>query len=188
MKIVLLSGSTVGSKTQIMMKTIEEKIQTNYSDVELTFLNLKELTIQFSDGRNFLDYDGDTGFVTKSIIDADIILIGSPTFQASIPGTLKNIFDLLPQNAFQGKIIGLAMTAGSAKHFLVAETQLKPIINYMKGTLVPNYVFVEEVDFNQNEIVNDDVLFRLDKLVEDAIVLTKAYQQMWQEQEDAYGF
>lgn len=58
----------------------------------------------------------------------------------------------------------------------------------MKGNLVPNYVFVEEVDFNQSEIVNDDVLFRLDKLVEDAIVLTKAYQQMWQEQEDAYGF
>ena len=105
MKIVLLSGSTVGSKTKTMMKTIEQKIQTNYSDVELTFLNLKELTIQFSDGRNFLDYDGDTGFVTRSIMDADIILIGSPTFQASIPGTLKNIFDLLPQNAFQGKLL-----------------------------------------------------------------------------------
>lgn len=188
MNIVLLSGSTVGSKTQTMMQSIQQTIQTNYSDVDLTFLNLKELTIEFSDGRNFLDYSGDTGLVAKKLMEADIILIGSPTFQASIPGTLKNIFDLLPQNAFQGKIIGLAMTAGSAKHFLVAETQLKPIINYMKGNLVPNYVFVEEADFNQNQLVNDDVLFHLDKLVEDAIVLTKAYQQMWQEQEDSYGF
>ena len=80
------------------------------------------------------------------------------------------------------------MTAGSPKHFLVAEMQLKPIINYMKGNLVANYVFIEDKDFYQAEITNDDVLFRIDKLIEDAIVLTRAYQQVWQAQEDSYDF
>ncbi len=30
---------------------------------------------------------------------ADIISVGSPTFQASLPATLNHIFDLLPQKA-----------------------------------------------------------------------------------------
>lgn len=188
MKIVLLSGSTVGSKTQIALTTLQEKISAAYPEHELHFLDLKELDLVFSDGRNYLDYQGDTQLLTTTLMAADIIFIGSPTFQASIPGTLKNVFDLLPQSALAGKIVGLVMTAGSPKHFLVAEMQLKPIISYMKGTLVPNYVFIEETDYTAGQISNDDVLFRLDKLAEDGIVLTKAYQQMWQEQEDAYDF
>ena len=58
----------------------------------------------------------------------------------------------------------------------------------MKGNLVANYVFIEEKDFYQTTITSDDVLFRIDKLIEDAIVLTKAYQQVWKEQEDSYDF
>lgn len=188
MKIVLLSGSMVGTKTQIAMNTLKQKLITQAPEDEITFLNLKELSVEFSDGRNYLDYSGDTGTVTRALMTADLILIGSPTFQASIPGTLKNVFDLLPQSAFDKKIVGFVITAGSPKHFLMAETQLKPIIHYMKGQLVPSYVFIEEKEFYQQEIMSDDVLFRMDKLIEDALILTKAYQQVWQEQEDAYDF
>lgn len=188
MKIVLLASSIVGSKTSIAIKEIRKIFLEKYSSEKLTFLDLKDLSVIFSDGRNYLDYDGDTKLVTTTIMEADLIIIGSPTFQASIPATLKNIFDLLPQNAFRDKTIGLIMTAGSSKHYLVAETQLKPIIHYMKGHLVPNYVFIEDKDFYQQTIINDDVLFRLETLADDAIVLTQTYQQMQQKLEDSYDF
>lgn len=188
MKIALLSGSIVGTKTQTAMKIIQKKLTEQSPDDEVTLIDLKELSVNFSDGRNYLDYSGDTLYVTTTLMQADMILIGSPTFQASIPATLKNVFDLLPQSAFEKKVIGIVMTAGSAKHFLVAEMQLKPIINYMKGNLVANYVFIEDQDFYQAEITNDDVLFRIDKLIEDAVILTRAYQKVWQEQEASYDF
>lgn len=188
MKIAVLSGSIIGSKTQTTMKLIQNKIMEQHPNDEVTLIDLKVLSVEFSDGRNYLDYSGDTLYVAKTLMEADLIFIGSPTFQASIPATLKNVFDLLPQGAFEQKIIGIAMTAGSPKHFLVAEMQLKPIINYMKGNLVTNYVFIEEKDFHQATIMSDDVLFRIDKLIEDAIVLTKAYQRVWQEQEESYDF
>jgi FMN reductase len=75
-----------------------------------------------------LDYEGDTAFVTKKIMEADAIVIGTPIFQASIPATLKNIFDLLPVNAFRDKVVSVLVTAGSSKHYLVPEQQLKPKI------------------------------------------------------------
>lgn len=188
MKIVLLSGSTVGTKTQTAMTYLYNHLKLTASEHDLTLLDLKDYELPFSDGRNYLDYQGDAGLVTGELMSADVILIGSPTFQASIPATLKNIFDLLPQNALERKIVGLVMTAGSPKHFLVAETQLKPIIHYMKGLLVSNYVFIEDIDFYQQKITNDDVTRRLNKLVEDSLVLAKSYQRAWQEQEDSYGF
>lgn len=170
------------------MNALENILKEKYPEEEIQLLDLKELDIQFSDGRNYMDYSGDTGFAAKTIMDSDILLIGSPIFQASIPASLKNIFDLMPQNAFRNKTIGLVITAGSPKHFLVAENQLKPILHYMKANLVPNYVFIEDTDFYRNEIVNDDTLFRLDKLAEDTIILARTYQEMWKKQEDTYDF
>lgn len=119
---------------------------------------------------------------------ADAIIIGTPIFQASIPATLKNIFDLLPINALQDKIVSILVTAGSAKHFLVAENQLKPILGYMKAQIVHKYVFIEEQDFNRKQIVNDDVLFRIDRLVEDTVLLTETYTRIRTEKEQSYGF
>ena len=188
MKIVGLSGSIVGSKTRTAMDYTIKEITEKYPDAEVTLIDLADYDVQFSDGRNYLEYEGDTGFVTKTIMEADAIIIGTPIFQASIPATLKNIFDLLPVNAFRDKVVSMLVTAGSPKHYLIAEQQLKPILAYMKAQIVQTYVFIEEKDFHRKEIVNDDVLFRIERLVEDTVVLTETYTKIREEKEAKYDF
>ncbi|WP_033827903.1 NADPH-dependent FMN reductase [Bacillus andreraoultii] len=188
MKIVGLSGSKVGSKTRTAMNATMKELKEKYSEVELTLIDLAEYDVQFSDGRNYLEYEGDTKYVTETIMDADAIIIGTPIFQASIPATLKNIFDLLPERAFEGKVVSIIVTAGSSKHYLVAEQQLKPILSYMKAQVIQSYVFIEEKDFYRKEIINDDVFFRIQRLVEDTVVLTDTYGKIRAEKEAEYGF
>lgn len=188
MKIVGLSGSRVGSKTRTAMNYTIKTITEKYPDAEVTVIDLAEYDVQFSDGRNYLEYEGDTGYVAKTIMEADAIIIGTPIFQASIPATLKNIFDLLPVNAFRDKVVSMIVTAGSAKHYLIAEQQLKPILSYMKSQIVQTYVFIEERDFIRKEIVNDDVFFRIDRLVEDTVVLTETYTKIREAKEAEYDF
>lgn len=188
MKIVLISGSKVGSKKRTAMDYTKKSITEKYPDAETILIDLAEYEVEFSDGRNYLEYEGDTGYVTKTIMEADAIIIGTPIFQASIPATLKNIFDLLPVNALQHKVAGILITAGSEKHYLIAENQLKPILGYMKAQIVQTYVFAEEQDFHRKEIINDDVLFRIDRLVEDTVILTETFTKIREEKEAAYGF
>ena len=188
MKIVGISGSIVGSKTRTAMNYTVKEVTKKYPEAEVTLLDLADYEVQFSDGRNYLDYEGDTGFITKTIMEADAIIIGTPIFQASIPATLKNIFDLLPVNAFRDKIVSIVVTAGSPKHYLIAEQQVKPILAYMKAQIVQTYVFIEEKDFHRKEIVNDDVLFRIERLVEDTILLTTTYTMIRKENEAEYDF
>lgn len=188
MNIVALSGSQVGSKTRTAIDAAVKAMTANFPEVEATLIDLSEYKVEFSDGRNYLDYEGDTGYVTRTLMEADAIVIGTPIFQASIPATLKNIFDLLPVNAFRDKVVSILVTAGSSKHYLVADLQLKPILAYMKAQIVQTFVFIEEQDFRQKEIINNDVLLRIDRLVEDTIVLTKTFIKIREEQEAKYDF
>ncbi|MCU9613029.1 NAD(P)H-dependent oxidoreductase [Caldibacillus lycopersici] len=188
MKIVGIAGSIVGSKTKIAMEAVMKKIHEQYPDADTTLVDLGELDIVFSDGRNYMEYEGDTGYVTQLLMAADAIIIGTPTFQASIPGTLKNIFDLLPVDAFRDKIVSMVATAGTAKHFLMVEQHLKPILAYMKATIIPTYVFIEEKDYYRKEIINDDVHFRIQRLVEDTVETFKAMDIVRKEKEAAYDF
>ncbi|AVK84644.1 FMN reductase [Lysinibacillus sp. B2A1] len=188
MKIVALAGSIVGSKTKTAISKVVDILQEKYPAYEVTLLDLAEYNMAFSDGRNYLEYDGDTKYVTETIMAADALIIGTPTFQASIPATLKNIFDLLPVNAFRDKVVSMVVTAGTAKHYLMVEQQLKPILAYMKAHIVPTYVFIEEKDFLRKEIVNDDVLFRLERLTEDTVMVTDAFAEIRAKKDAEYDF
>ncbi|PAD21406.1 NADPH-dependent FMN reductase [Terribacillus saccharophilus] len=188
MKVVGISGSIVGSKTKTAMSLLWEEMSKAYPNAEHVLLDLADYQLQFSDGRNYLDYTGDTAYVTEQIMQADILFIGTPIFQASIPGTLKNVFDLLPTQALRDKVAAIIVTAGSARHFLVAEQQLKPILSYMKAHLVSSYVFAEEKDFLNGKIINDDVHFRLQRLIEDAFDLAEAQASIRTKKEAEYDF
>jgi FMN reductase len=188
MRIVGIAGSIVGSKTRTAVKQVLDSIKDKNPEIAIELINLADYQIQFSDGRDFRDYQDDTRNVIEKIMSADAYIIGTPTFQASIPGTLKNIFDLLPIDVFKDKVIGVVATAGSAKHYLMVEHHLKPILNYMKAIVVPKYAFVEEKDFLNGEIVDDEIIFRLNHLAEDTVVMINAIKAVLEAKENAYLF
>lgn len=186
MKILILSATIVGKKTRTILDTVYEQVQTNRPDAEVQLLDLADYQLVFSDGRLYTDYSGDTRYVAEQVMSADALIIGTPIFQASIPGTLKNLFDLLPEKALRDKVVSLVVTAGSNKHYLVAEQQLKPILSYMKAMLVPVYLFAHEADFQAGKVVNEDIFFRSERLVQDTLLLLDTYQEMQGRQEELY--
>ncbi|GAA1363864.1 NADPH-dependent FMN reductase [Brevibacterium luteolum] len=188
MKIVGLSGSTVGATTRTAMNYAMEALGRLDPEIETQLIDLADYDVQFSDGRDYIEYTGDTRTVAEALMSADAIIIGSPIFQASIPGALKNVFDLLPVSAFEDKVVGIIMTAGSPKHYLVAEHQLRPILTYMKAQVVQSYVFVEAKDVYRGEIISGDVTLRIDRLVEDTAQQTRVASQVRAEREAAYAF
>jgi len=189
MEILVLSASSIGNRTRVATEGLFDALNDQYEEEhDLKYINLQDKEIVFSDGRNYLDYRGDTGELTEAIMESDVIFIGTPIFQASIPASLKNVFDLLPQNALRQKTVGMLITAGSEKHFLIPETQLKPILGYMKANIVPNYVFLLDQEILGDEITSDDVHFRLDTLIEDTMILAETYLEVWEKQEESYGF
>ncbi|GAB3049451.1 NAD(P)H-dependent oxidoreductase [Virgibacillus ainsalahensis] len=174
MKVVGISGSIVGSKTRATVEKVLNNIKDYMPDLEVELVDLKDYQLDFCDGRYYMDYTGDTKIVIDKVIEADAYIIGTPIYQASIPGTLKNLFDLLPVDAMMHKAVGFVASAGSAKHHLVVEHQLKPILSYLKAMVLPQYVFVEEKYYNdKKEITDGEILFRLNKLAEEIVEMSR---------------
>lgn len=161
-KILAISSSVMGSKSRALIDTLVPMFDETH---ELDIFDLKDHEMMFADGRDYRDYTGSTQDLIKKIIESDAIVISTPIFQASIPGSLKNIFDLLPIDSLKDKMIAVVVSAGSDKHFLVAEYQLKPILKYMKAEMMDPYIFVKTEDFLDNKIINDDIMMRLEMLV-----------------------
>lgn len=188
MNILVLSGSNAGNKTRIATTLLKEKLEVQYRGETINYINLQDVDLPFSDGRNYLDYGGDATEVLTAIIEADVIFIGSPIFQASMPAALKNIFDLLPQNALEGKTVSMLITAGSDKHFLIPEYNYKPILSYLKANIVPRYVFILDTNFIDGELQGDDVHLRLDRLIDDTMVLSETFKEVTAKKEAQFGF
>lgn len=171
MKILGISGTIVGAKTAIIVQTVLDEIKRTHPEIDVELLDLRDYDIQFCDGRNPADYTGDTKEVIDIISRADCFIIGTPIFQGSITGVLKNLFDLVPISAFRKKVMGLVATGGTYQH-VVIENQLKPIAGFFKAFVAPSYVYVHSDDFNeQNKISHPDSLRRIECLVEEVVML-----------------
>lgn len=188
MKIVAIIGSAFGSKSRVAVNYTINKIKEVRAEAVVDVIDFSEIQFPFADGREYLQHEGEVGAALKKIMEADGLIIGTPIFQASMPGTLKNLFDMLPVNAFLNKVAGMIVTAGSEKHFLIPEQQIRPVLSYMKANLVPNYVFITDQDIIRQEIKNPDIEFRLDRFVDDFFLLLDTYQTMIQQKEAAYDF
>ena len=183
MKIVGIAGSIVGSKTRIAVEQVLNKMKVQHPNIEVEFINLGDYQLAFCDGRDYKDYTGDTKNVIEKILSADGYIIGTPIFQASIPGTLKNLLDLLPNTVFKDKVVGMLATGGTAKHYLVLEQHLKPILSYMSAMVIPKYVFLEEAHYHNKKVVDEEVLFRLTRLANDTVHTTTAMKEIKRAQE-----
>ncbi|MFC0560089.1 NADPH-dependent FMN reductase [Halalkalibacter alkalisediminis] len=171
MKLLGISGSLIGEKTAIAVNEVIKKAQELEPKLEIELLDMKHYEVEFVVGKPLHDYNEDTQVVIKKITDADLFVIGTPIYQASITGALKNLFDHLPTNVFESKVVGTVTTAGSEKHFLVADHQLKPILSFFKA-ITPTNVFVHSSCFDQsNVIVDKEVRDRIDTLAKELVHL-----------------
>jgi FMN reductase len=177
LKLTGISGSVVGEKTSQAVHDVLMTAKMLDPSLETELIDLKEYDVEMVRGFPLAGYNQDTWDVVNKIMTADALVIGSPIYQASISGVLKNLFDHLPVDAFKAKVTAMVTTGGVEKHFLVSEYQLKPILSYLKG-MVPTYsVFVHNDDFNDdNEITNPIVNERISKLSEEILQLHNALQ------------
>ncbi|WHZ05201.1 NAD(P)H-dependent oxidoreductase [Neobacillus sp. YX16] len=175
MKLLGISGTIIGEKTSIVVQKVLEGVKKHHPNVEIELLDLREYDVQFCDGRNPATYTGDTKKVLDIIQSADFYIIGTPIFQGSLSGPLKNLFDLINPKDIRNKVMGFVATGGTFQHYLVIENQLKPIAGFFRAFVAPGYVYVNNDHFNKdNEIIDQEVLNRITDLAKEVVFMQEA--------------
>jgi FAD reductase [NAD(P)H] len=174
MKLLGISGTIVGSKTLVLVKKVLEEVNNYSPEIETELLDLKQYSMQVCDGRDPSNDSEDTKKVMQMVSSADFYVIGTPIFQGSLTGVLKNLFDLVHVPAIRNKVMGFVANGGTYQHYLVIENQLKPIAGYFRAFVAPSYVYAHNDHFNENnEISDQDVLERITQLAKEVVWMQK---------------
>jgi FMN reductase len=72
---------------------------------------------------------------------ASAIIVATPVYRAAYTGLLKAFLDLLPPDAFKGKVLLPIATAGSPAHGLVLDYALNPVLSALGARNVLRGVF-----------------------------------------------
>lgn len=176
MKLIGISGALAGEKTSLAVNDVLVAAKLLDSTIKTELIDLRDYEVEFSVGAPLADYNEDTWNVVKKILAADFIVFGTPIYQASISGVLKNLLDFFPENAFKHKVTGIIATGGSEKHFLVPENHLKPILSYLKGLVPSTTVFVHNdfFDIETDEIIDRRIAKRIENLAEEMVFLQQS--------------
>ncbi len=86
------------------------------------------------------------------IASADAIIAATPVYKAGISGLFKSFIDVLDDDLLIAKPVLLAATAGSSRHALVVDEQMRPLFAYMRALTMPTSVFAGPEDWGATEL------------------------------------
>jgi FMN reductase len=117
------------------------------SSVEADLLDLGTLRLGFADGTPPPDLSDDTATTIASIAEAKALILATPIYRGSLTGSLKNLLDLTPVPALQGKVVGIVAMGASDHHFLGAERHLRDVLAFFGAIPMPVAVYLNGGDF-----------------------------------------
>ncbi|MET7551937.1 CE1759 family FMN reductase [Streptomyces sp. NPDC005479] len=85
----------------------------------------------------------------ERIAAADAVIVSTPVYKAGISGLLKSFADILDNDLLIAKPVILAATAGTSRHAMVVDEQLRPLFAFLRALPVPTSLFAAPEDWGQ---------------------------------------
>lgn len=142
MKVAVLVGSMRARSTSRDALRVAARAAQE-SGAELCWLDLKELSLPFCDGReDIASYGPSVADFRDRIAQVDAILVGSPEYHGSMSGSLKNAIDLLPTDALRGKMVGILAVARGDAGAMNTLNQLRHVFRWVQAWVLPTQVSI----------------------------------------------
>jgi FMN reductase len=179
MKIVGLSGSLTNPSrtTTLVSSVLTSAAQSLHASAEL--VTISSLGADLGSTINPERAPDSLRAAQQKLVDADLIVVGTPIYKAAYTGLLKHFFDLLDPEALRGKVAILAATGGSEHHALVLEHQLRPLLSFFGVHTVPTALFARDASFSKDAagaygLADDTLLQRIHVSIDQARTLFNA--------------
>jgi FMN reductase len=119
---------------------------------------------------------------------ADGIVASTPVYQAGPSGLFTSFFQVLDNDLLIGQPVVLAATAGTARHALVADDQMRPLFAFLRTMAAPTSVFAAPEDWSDPALAK-----RVDRAALELVLLMESgfaraiRDQSWQSYQHEYG-
>jgi FMN reductase len=120
--------------------------------------------------------------------EADGIIASTPVYKASPSGLFTSFVDVLDDDLIIARPVVLAATAGTARHALVADDQLRSMFAYLRALTIPTSLFAAPEDWGDPALNK-----RIDRAAVELVLLMESgfagqiRDASWQSYEHEYG-
>jgi len=147
LKITTVSGSLQQpSRTDALLAAIVGELASALP-IQISQVRLSEIGPQVGSAMHRAALPPAAFAAVSAIEEADALIVASPVYRGSYTGLLKHLFDFVGSEALTGKPVLLAASAGSARHTLMIDHQLRPLFAFFQALTLPVGVLATEADF-----------------------------------------
>jgi FMN reductase len=181
---VVSAGTSDPSSTRLLADRAAERVRaaaaSRGSIVTLSAVELREIAADVSTALVSQLITPKLQQAITALSDADGIIASTPVYKAGPSGLFTAFFDVLDDELLIAKPVILAATAGTARHALVADGQLRPMFAYMRSLTVPTSLFAAPDDWSDPALSK-----RIDRAAVELLLLMesgfadKVRQQTW---------
>jgi len=154
--VVLTAGISQPSSTRLLADRIAQRSLEHLRDMgsvaEAGSLELAPLALDIARATVASLRSDDLNAAFMQVATADAIIACTPIYKAGISGLFKSFVDLLDNDLLIAKPVLLAATAGTSRHSLVIDEQMRPLFAYMRTLALPSSVFAASEDWASPEL------------------------------------
>jgi NAD(P)H-dependent FMN reductase len=110
-------------------------------------IDLSAAPLDWADGRPYDKLSASSKHAIDDVAASAGTIIFTPVYRATAPGVLKNLFDLTPVEALEGKPVGVVSMGATSHHFLGVDADLHPILAWFGAVMVPPGVYLTSASF-----------------------------------------
>lgn len=171
--VVVSAGASDPSSTRLLADRIRERVvaragQRNRT-VEVSVIELRPLAAEIATALTSQLLGEKLAAASAVLGAADGIIVSTPVYKAGPSGLLKGFLDVLDNDLLVAKPVVLAATAGTARHALVVDEQLRSLFAYLRALTVPTSLFAASEDWGDPALGQ-----RIDRAAVELVVLMDA--------------
>ena len=192
-ELVVVSGGTSDpSSTKLLADRVAQRVaalaERRGAAVRTRVIELRELATDITTALTSQLITPKLQQAVDALGAADGVIAAAPVYKAGPSGLFTSFFHVLDNDLLIAKPVVLAATAGTARHALVADDQMRPLFAYLRTMTVPTSVFAAPEDWGDPALNT-----RIDRAATELVLLMESgfaraiKDQSWQNYQHELG-
>ncbi len=190
--VVVSAGTSDPSSTRLLADQAAQRVTalaaSRGHQVAVSVIELREISADIATALTSQLVTPKLRTAIDALADADGIIAAAPVYKAAASGLFTSFFHVLDNDLLIGKPVILAATAGTARHALVVDDQMRPLFAFLRALAVPTSLFAAPEDWGDTALAKrvGRAAFELVLLMESGFA-RKVRTESWESYQHEFG-
>lgn len=171
--VVVSAGASDPSSTHLLAdRTAQRAValaREHGRDVQLSVIQVRELLPELPQALSSQFMGPKFRAAIDTLVAADGIIAAAPVYKAGASAAFTGFFQVLDNDLLIGKPVILAATAGTSRHALVVDEEMRSLFAYLRTLPVPTGLFAAPEDFSSTALTQ-----RIDRAAKELVLLMES--------------